>query len=239
MDLLLGGFKEAIKILVSLDPQVIEITKLTLKISGAATLVALALGIPFGLFLALNRFPGRKIVVTLVNTGMGLPPVVVGLFLALIFWRSGPLGFLKIMYTPLAMGVAQVIIAFPLITGFTVAAIGALDPDIIIQARALGASKLQSILVLVKEARLGALAAAMAGFGGVISEIGAVLMVGGNIKNQTRVLTTAIVTETRMGRFEAAIALSIILLSLSFSLNYALTLIQQRGSEDWPPRSLR
>ncbi|MDI6799638.1 MAG: ABC transporter permease [Actinomycetota bacterium] len=239
MELLIEGFKEALHILLSLDPQVIEITKLTLKISGSATLFALIIGIPFGLFLALYRFPGRRLIASLVNTGMGLPPVVVGLFLALILWRSGPLGFLEIMYTPLAMVAAQVVIALPLVTGFTMAAIGALDPDIILQARALGASKGQSLLVVLKEARLGTLAAAMAGFGGIISEIGAVLMVGGNIKNQTRVLTTAIVLETRMGRFEAAIALSIILLVLSFSVNYALTVIQQRGSENWPRRFLK
>ncbi len=239
MDLIIKGFKEAAKILLSLDSQVVEITKLTLKISGSATLVALLIGIPLGLFLALYRFPGRRLVASLINTGMGLPPVVVGLFLALLFWRSGPLGFLEIMYTPFAMVAAQVVIALPLVTGFTMAAVGALDPDIILQARALGASKAQALLVVLREARLGTLAAAMAGFGGIISEIGAVLMVGGNIKNQTRVLTTAIVLETRMGRFEAAIALSIILMTLSFTVNYLLTTIQQRGSNNWPRRYLR
>ncbi len=239
MELLFEGIRRAIEILLSLNPEIMEITWLTLKISGSATLIALALGFPVGVTLALYRFPGRKLLVSLVNTGMGLPPVVVGLFVALFLWRSGPLGFLNLIYTPVAMVIAQVIIAFPIVAGFSMAALQQVDPQITLQARALGASNWQALWVVIKEARLPTLAAIMAGFGGVISEIGAVLMVGGNIKGYTRVLTTAIVLETRIGRFEMAIALSLILLTLSFLINYLLTTIQQKGAREWPYRSWR
>ncbi len=239
MELLFEGFRRAFEILFSLDPEVFKITWLTIKISGSATLIALALGLPLGIVLALYRFPGRKLMVAMVNTGMGLPPVVVGLFVALFLWKSGPLGFLNLIYTPTAMVIAQVIIAFPIVAGFSVAALQQVDPQIALQARALGASRWQALWAVLKEARLPALAAVMAGFGGVISEIGAVLMVGGNIKGYTRVLTTAIVLETRMGRFAVAIALSLILLALSFLVNYLLTYVQQRGAREWPYRSWR
>jgi tungstate transport system permease protein len=239
MELLLQGLEEAIGILSTLDAEIIRITWLTIKVSGTATLIALGLGLPVGIALALSRFAGRKLVVSLINTGMGLPPVVVGLFVALLLWRSGPLGFLELIYTPVAMVIAQVIIAFPIVAGFSVAAIQQVDPQVALQARALGASHWQALWVVLKEARLPTLAAVMAGFGGVISEVGSVLMVGGNIKGSTRVLTTAIVLETRMGRFEMAIALSIILLTLSFLINYGLTYVQQRGAKEWPYRSWR
>jgi tungstate transport system permease protein len=239
LELLFEGFRRAFEILFSLDPEVFKITWLTIKISGSATLIALALGLPLGIVLALYRFPGRKLMVAMVNTGMGLPPVVVGLFVALFLWKSGPLGFLNLIYTPTAMVIAQVIIAFPIVAGFSVAALQQVDPQIALQARALGASRWQALWAILKEARLPTLAAVMAGFGGVISEIGAVLMVGGNIKGYTRVLTTAIVLETRMGRFAVAIALSLILLTLSFLVNYLLTYVQQRGAREWPYRSWR
>ncbi|MCP2604191.1 ABC transporter permease, partial [Candidatus Aminicenantes bacterium AC-708-M15] len=176
---------------------------------------------------------------SMINTGMGLPPVVVGLFVALILWRSGPLGSLNLIYTPIAMIIAQIIIAFPIIAGFSMSAFQQVTPDYYLQALALGASRLQAIWAMMKEARLPALAAVMAGFGGVISEVGAVLMVGGNIKDKTRVLTTAIVLETRMGKFGMAIALSVILLFLTFSVNYFLTHFQQRGERRWIFRSWR
>jgi len=189
------------------------------------------------MLLALTRFPARGFLVTLTNTAMGLPPVVVGLFVCMFLWRSGPLGFLELLYTPTAMVVAQVIIAFPIVAGLTNAAIQQLDPKLRLQALSLGASRLQLLWTLLKEARLPTLAAIMAGFGGVISEVGAVMMVGGNIKGQTRVLTTATVLETRMGRFDMAIALSVILLALAFGVNLVLTLIQQRGGAPWMGRS--
>ena len=201
---------------------------LSLKISATATLTSLLCGIPAGVFLALSRFPGRRFIISLVNTGMGLPPVVVGLFVTIFLWRNGPLGFLEILYTPAAMVLAQTLIATPIVTGITIASIQQLPANLKLQVRALGATRLQTVRILVREARLPLLAAVMAGFGGIISEVGASIMVGGNIKGQTRVLTTATVMESSKGNFETAIALSIILLSLTLGVNYLLTVIQQR-----------
>jgi tungstate transport system permease protein len=228
MDLILDGIKTALTLIFSLDQEVLAVTLLSLKISGCATLVSLIIGIPIGVFLALTNFPGRRLVISLVNTGMGLPPVVVGLFVTIFLWRNGPLGFLEILYTPLAMILAQSVIAAPIVTGITIAAIQNLPDNFKLQVLALGATKLQTVLILVRESRLPLLAAVMAGFGGVISEVGASIMVGGNIKGQTRVLTTATVMETGKGNFDVAIALSLILLLLAFSVNYLLTVIQQR-----------
>jgi tungstate transport system permease protein len=239
MEMIISGFKKAFEILFSFDPELFQITLLTLKVSGLSTLLALLLGLPLGLVLGLKRFPARNLLISLVNAGMGLPPVVVGLFVALFFWRSGPLGFLNLIYTPAAIVIAQTIIALPIVIGFTQAAVQQVDPQIVFQARALGASSSQLVVLIFKEARLAVLAAVMAGFGAVISEVGAVLMVGGNLKGSTRVLTTAIVQETRMGHFEMAIALSLILLLLSYLINYFLTLFQQKGEKEWAYRSWR
>jgi tungstate transport system permease protein len=199
-----------------------------LKVSGIATLVALLIGLSGGVALAFLRFPGRNIVVAAVNTGMGVPPVVVGLFVSILLWRNGPLGMLELLYTPTAMIVAQVVIATPIVMGISLAALQALPEMLRWQAVGLGASRLQTVWILVREARLPLLAAVMAGFGGVISEIGASIMVGGNIKGYTRVLTTATVMETSRGNFEIAIGLGIILLLLTFGVNATLTKIQQR-----------
>lgn len=228
MTLLWDGLRHALGLLIWADPEVLGITWRSLQISGAATLLALLLGIPIGTGLALSRFLGRGVLISLVNTGMGLPPVVVGLFVSILFWRSGPLGFLEWMYTPAAMVLAQVVIAAPIVTGLTLAAIQQIPDRFRLQMLALGASRGQLWWVLIREARLPILAAAMAGFGGVISEVGASLMVGGNVRGQTRVLTTATVLETGKGNFEVAIALSIILLVIMFLVNAALTWIQQR-----------
>ncbi|MBI4730568.1 MAG: ABC transporter permease [Chloroflexi bacterium] len=208
-----------------------EITLLSLKVSGLATLLSLVIGLPFGTLLALSKFPGRGFLLTLVNTGMALPPVVVGLAVAMTLWRSGPLGSLHLIYTPTAIVIAQVIIAAPVVTGLTAAALQSLDPRLRLQLLGLGASKAQMVFQLWREARLPLLAALMAGFGAVISEVGASMMVGGNIRHQTRVLTTAIVLETNKGEFERAIALGVLLLIITFLINYALTWIQQRGKQ--------
>jgi len=213
------------------DPEVFQITILLLQISGVATAISLLLGLPLGTLLALGKFPGRSLLLSLVNTGMGLPPVVVGLAVAMALWRSGPLGDFSLIYTPTAMVIAQVIIAFPVVAGLTVAALQALDQRLQLQLLGLGASRLQMIWMLWREARLPLLAALMAGFGSVISEIGASMMVGGNIRYQTRVLTTAIVLETSKGDFNNAIALGVLLLIITFLVNWALTWIQQRGAK--------
>ena len=228
MDLILDGIRTALKLIFSFDREVLAVTLLSLKISGCATLASLFVGIPAGVFLALSDFPGRRLVISLVNTGMGLPPVVVGLFVTIFLWRNGPLGFLEILYTPAAMILAQSVIAAPIVTGITIASIQSLPANLKLQVLALGATRLQTVWILVRESRLPLLAAVMAGFGGVISEVGASIMVGGNIKGQTRVLTTATVMETGKGNFDVAIALSLILLMLAFGVNYLLTVIQQR-----------
>ena len=201
---------------------------LSLQVSATATLIALLLGIPAGAALALTRFPGRTLVVSAVNTGMGLPPVVVGLFVTIMLWRSGPFGSWEILYTPAAIILAQALIASPIVTGITLAAVQNVPAKFRLQLIALGASRPQMVWVTLREARLPMLAAVMAGFGGVISEIGASLMVGGNIKGHTRTLTTAMVLETGKGNFEIAIALSILLMALVFGINWALTAVQQR-----------
>ena len=228
MDLLVEGIGKAFSLIFSLDPEVLRVTLLSLRISGTATLISVVLGVAAGTALALSRFTGRGFLVSLVNTSMGLPPVVVGLFVSLMIWRSGPFGFLEIIYTPAAMIIAQAVLAFPIVTGITLAAIQQIPPGFRLQVRALGATRMQMVWVLVKEARLPLLAAVMAGFGGAISEIGASLMVGGNIKGQTRVLTTAIVMETSRGNFELAIALGIILFLLALGVTLILTYVQQR-----------
>ena len=211
------------------DPDIFAILWLSLRVSATATGIALLLGVPAGAALALARFPGRTVLVSAVNTGMGLPPVVVGLFVTLLLWRSGPLGALEILYTPAAIVVAQAVIAAPIVTGITLAAVQNVPPMFRLQLLGLGASRVQAAWWVVKEARLPMLAAVMAGFGGVVSEIGASMMVGGNIKGQTRTLTTAMVLETGKGEFATAIALALLLLALMFLVNWLLTRLQQAG----------
>jgi len=228
MALIFEGIKKAFYLLITFDPEVIGITLLSLQVSGTATLVSLFIGISIGTTVALSKFQGRRIVVSLINTGMALPPVVVGLFVTIFLWRNGPLGVLGILYTPTAMIIAQAVIATPIVMGITLAAIQQLPQKLRLQILALGATRIQMVWMLIKEAKLPLLAAVMAGFGGVISEVGASIMVGGNIKGYSRVLTTATVMETSRGNFEIAIALGIILLLLAYFINLILTQIQQR-----------
>ena len=231
MDLIWQGILAALRLLVTWDPEIVRITLLTLKISGLATAISLVAGVPLGAGLALTQFPGRRLVVSVINAGMGLPPVVVGLFITILLWRSGPFGSLRLLFTPPAMVLAQVVIATPLVAGLTLSALQGLDPRLRLQVAALGASPLQLVAVLLWEARLGVLAAVIAGFGGVVSELGASMMVGGNITDSTRVLTTAIVLEVGKGEFDIAIALSLILMALAYGVTLFLTVLQQRRSE--------
>jgi tungstate transport system permease protein len=237
MELIWEGIQQAFLIVLALDREVLGITLLSLQISGAATLLSLLAGIPLGIGMALSRFPGRNFIVSIINTGMGLPPVVAGLFVSIFLWRSGPLGFLELLYSPTAMVIAQFIIAFPIVAGLTMSAFQTLNPNLSLQLLGIGASKPQLLWLLCKEAKLPLLAAVMAGFGGVISEVGASMMVGGNIRGETRVLTTATVLESGKGNFEIAIALGLILLALSFAVNFLLTYIQQREQIRWPKPS--
>jgi len=206
-----------------------QITLLSLGVSGIATAISLLIGLPLGTVLALSVFRSRGLVLSVVNTGMALPPVVAGLAIALLLWRSGPLGDLNLIYTPTAIVIAEVVIATPVIVGLTAAGIGQLDPRLQLQLQGLGASRWQTVWWLWREARLSLLAALMAGFGSVISEVGAAMMVGGNISGQTRVLTTAIVLDVSRGEFGTAIELGGILLALAFLVNGVLTWAQQSG----------
>ena len=230
MELIWEGIIEAFLLLVGGDPEVWQITFLSLQVSITATAISLLIGLPLGTWLALGRFRGRAFSLSVINTGMALPPVVVGLWVSIFLWRSGPLGGLGLIYTPAAIVIAQTIIAAPVVTGLTAAALQQLDPRLQQQLLGLGASQPQMIAALWREARLPLLAALMAGFGAVISEVGASMMVGGNIRHQTRVLTTATVLETGRGQFATAIALGFILLLLAYLVNMGLTWIQQKGA---------
>ena len=209
--------------------EIFQITVLSLQVSTFATLISMLIGLPLGSWLALGNFRGRSFILSIINTGMALPPVVVGLVVAMSLWRSGPLGGLQLIYTPWAIVIAQTVIAAPVVTGLTAAALESLDARLQQQLLGLGASRLQVVWYMWREARLPLLAALMAGFGSVISEVGASMMVGGNIRGQTRVLTTAIVLETSKGEFDNALALSALLLIITYLINLELTTIQQRG----------
>jgi tungstate transport system permease protein len=223
-----GGLVEALRLLLTGDPTTWGIVELSLYATGFALLWSTLLGLPLGAVLALGRFYGRRMAIALVYTGMGLPPVVVGLFVYLFLSRSGPLGMLNWLFTPKAMIAAQTIISLPLVAGFTMTSLQSIDPALPVQLRSLGATRWQTALLLLWEARFGAVVAVIAGFGSIISEVGAVMLVGGNIEGSTRVLTTAIVLETRKGAFDLAIALAIVLLALTFLINAAALLLQQR-----------
>jgi tungstate transport system permease protein len=229
LDLIWEGIVGAIRLLFERDPAVVDVILRSLSFSGLATMLSLLIGVPLGTALALANFRGRRFSISVVNTGMGMPPVVVGLMVSIMLWRSGPFGALGLMYTPAAVIIAQVVIATPIIAGISLAAIGQLDPKLRLQMLGLGASRYQLLWVLMKEAKLPLLAAVMAGFGGIISEVGAVMMVGGNLPGQTRVMTTAIVLEVARGNFDVALALGLILLGLAYSVNLFLTVVQQRG----------
>lgn len=220
------GLDEAIRLILSFDPGLWEIILLSLQVSGVALLISAAAGLPAGALLGLWRIPGRRLVTALLYTGMGLPPVVVGLFVYLVLSRSGPLGPLGWLFSPKAMVTAQAIISFPLVAGLTMTAVQGVDPGLRLQVRSLGATRRQEALAVLGEARIGVIAAIVAAFGSIISEVGAVMLVGGNIEGKTRVLTTAIVLETRQGEFAPAIALGVILLALAFAANVVLLRLQ-------------
>jgi len=214
-----------------------EIVILSLKVSGTALLFSTLIGIPLGVLMGLSRFIGHRLVIALLYTGMGFPPVVIGLFVYLILSRNGPLGqlswsFIPDLFTPGAMVLAQTIIAFPLVAGFTMAAVMGVDPKLRKQVQSLGATRWQTALAVLMEARVGVIVSIIAGFGSIISEVGAVMMVGGNIEHSTRVLTTSIVLETRKGNFDLAVALGVVLLSLSFLANVAMLRLQGRSFDE-------
>ncbi|NOZ72319.1 MAG: ABC transporter permease subunit [Chloroflexi bacterium] len=228
MDTLIRGFGQALQLILHLDAAVREIALLSLQVSGAALLLSILFGIPLGVWLGLRNFRGRQFLIAFIYTGMGLPPVVVGLAIYLMLSHQGPLGGLDWLFTPKAMITTQTILALPLVAGFTMTSIASISPEAPQQLRSLGATSTQIVLTLLYEARNGVFAAIVAGFGAIISEVGSVMLVGGNIEHHTRVLTTAIVLETRKGNFDLAIALGLILVGLTFSANWLLLHLQGR-----------
>ena len=225
---LFEGLREACRLLLGADGSVRAIALRTVLVSGAATTLAVLAGVPLGYAIARKTFKGRTLILGFVNTGMGMPPVVVGLVVWLLLVRSGPFGDLDLIYTRRAMVLAQFLIATPIVVGFTAASLQALPPRLPDLLAVLGAGRLRTMWLLAREAHLGLLVAVMAAFGGIISEVGASMVVGGNLERSTRVLTTAIVTETSRGEVERALALGLLLLALAFVVNLALTIIQQR-----------
>lgn len=228
MDLIWDGITEALRLIFTGDGYVYEVTFLSLYVSGAATMIALVIGLSLASVLAFRALPGRTLVLSTFYAGMALPPVGVGLFVAVMLWRTGPLGELHILYTPTAIIIAQAVIATPVVTALSTAGLQSLHPRLRLQVLALGASRWQAALLLFREARLSLLAALIAGFGAAVSEVGATIMVGGNIKGSTRTLTSAIVLEVQQGDFETAMAFTFILLALVFAIVLAFTALQQR-----------
>ena len=225
---LVAGFIQAVQLIVGRDPALFEVIALSLQVTGVALVFSTLVGIPVGSWLGLRHFRGRRLIMALLYTGMGFPPVVVGLFVYLMLSRSGPIGFLGWLFTPKAMVVAQTIISFPLVAGFTMAAVMGVDRNLRQQVQSLGATPWQTTVAILAEARIGVVVSIIAGFGSIISEVGAVMLVGGNIEGKTRVLTTAIVLETGKGNFDLAMALGMVLLSLSFLANLAMLRLQGR-----------
>ena len=224
MDLVTEAFGDAAQLIVGRDPELLRIAALSLVVSGLAALLAALLGVPLGAALHLAQWPGHRPLVLVVNTGMGLPPVVVGLAVTLLLWRTGPLGSLRLLYTPSAMVLAQLIVALPIVAGFTYAALSLQDPDLALAMRADGAVERRVAYELVRAARTPIMVAIAAGFGRAIAEVGASLMVGGNIVGQTRILTTAIALESGKGDFALALALGMVLLLLALTVNASLGL---------------
>jgi tungstate transport system permease protein len=225
---LLRGFGQAIGLIFSGNSALYEIIRLSLYVTGVALIFSTIVGIPLGAVMGLRRFPGRRLMMALLYTGMGFPPVVIGLFVYLMLSRSGPMGVLGWLFTPRAMIMAQTIISFPLVAGFTMAAVMSVDPNLRRQLLSLGATDWQATIAILTEARIGVVVSIIAGFGSIISEVGAVMLVGGNIEGKTRTLTTAIVLETNKGNFELAIALGVVLLLLSFLANLIMIRLQGR-----------
>ncbi len=237
MNIIWDGIKQAAVLLFTGNREVYGILLMTIRVSGLSLIFSILIGIPLGIEIGLNKFRGKNLVMTIVNTGMSIPPVAVGLIITLIIWRSGPLGNLELMYTPTAMIIAQIIIASPIITGITIAAVHQVSDKLILQAKTLGANRIQMLWILLKEIKLAILVAISAGFGRAISEVGAVLIVGGNIMGKTRVLTTATIQMMRMGKYDVAIALVVILLLLSFGINLLINTIHRKEGIPWMPRS--
>jgi tungstate transport system permease protein len=229
MSSIIEGFGRAFFLICHLDKELLGIILLSVKVSGTALIISALVGLPLGAFLGFNKFPAKGLIVNVLNTFMGLPPVVVGLFVYLLLSRSGPLGFMSLLYTPTAMIIAQSILAFPIVSSLGHSAIVSVDPIIRQASMTLGATPFQVSLTVIREARYGIMSAVIAAFGRVMAEVGAILIVGGNIAGYTRVMTTTIALETDKGNFELALALGILLLAISLVINSFLYVIQRKG----------
>jgi len=222
------GLTKAIELIISLDPEVMEIAGRSLMISVTATLLASLICLPLGNLIHFHRFPGRRLLINLIQTFFSIPTVAIGLFVFVLFSRAGPLGGLNLLFTPTVMVLGQMILITPILLGLTISALSGVDKAILDTARSLGASGLQMTIVVLREARFAVTAAIIMGFGRAISEVGIALMVGGNIRGFTRVITTAISLETSKGDLELSIALGIILISIALVVNVVLNRVQQR-----------
>lgn len=219
MNYLTSGFQEAFRLLVTGDAGVYHIVGVSLLVAITATMLAAGMGLPVGYLIATRRFTGRRLLITVLNTLLALPTVVVGLFVYAMLSRRGPFGFLELLYTPGAMITGETLLAIPIVAAFTLSAFRSIDPRVTDTALTLGATPFQTARLLISEARFGILAAVVASFGRVIAEVGAAMMLGGNIKGSTRTMTTAIALETNKGEFGLAIALGLILLCTAFGAN--------------------
>jgi tungstate transport system permease protein len=229
MDSIIEGFLKAFTLIFNFDRELLSIILLSLQVSGTALIISAIIGVPAGTVIGLKKFPGRGFIISLMNTFMGLPPVVVGLFVYLLLSRRGPLGFMGLLYTPSAMITAQTILALPIVISLCQSAIVSVNPIIRQAAVTLGATPYQAAITIIREARYGILSGIIAGLGRAMGEVGAILIVGGNIAGYTRVMTTTIALETDKGNFELALALGIILLIISLLINIVLHLIQRKG----------
>jgi tungstate transport system permease protein len=229
METIIESFTKAFLLIFNLDRELLGIIFLSLQVSGTALVIASVIGLPEGSVIGLKKFPGRGFIISVLNTFMGLPPVVVGLFLYLMLSRSGPFGFLSLLYTPSAMIMAQTVLAFPIVASLCHSAVVNVDPIIAQASLTLGATTYQKAITIVREARYGIISGIIAGFGRVMAEVGAILIVGGNIAGYTRVMTTTIALETDKGNFELALAIGIILLLISLIINAVIFTTQRKG----------
>ena len=232
MQFILDGLRGAFELLLAGDPGIVDVLEVTLSVAFWSTLLALLAGLPIGLWLGLGRFTGRRLGLATANAGLGLPPVVVGLVVSLFLFRGAPLGFLELIYTVEGMIVAQTVLSLPIVAALTAAAVQGVEPGLLRQARALGASRARVAALALREARVGVLAATIGALGSALSEVGALVIVGGNIQGQTQTLATAVLVRVSAGEYAQAIALGVLLLGLVFVISATLTVAQQ-GEAKW------
>jgi tungstate transport system permease protein len=229
MDLIYDGLVKAFELVTTLDTELFIVVMTTLKVCLTAVAISTLIGLPVGILLGLKDFPGRRIILSIINVGMGIPPVVAGLWICVLFWRSGPLGNFEVLYTQKALILAQVVVSLPIVTGLVASTFQGIDQNFLLLIRSMGATRFQGWFLLIKQTRIGILAAIIAGLGRVFAEVGAAMMVGANVFHETQILTTSIVSEVGQGHFDVAFAISFVLLGITFSLTGFLTFLQKGG----------